>query len=82
MSAAILLDALREKFKIKTDAALARELEFTPGEISKLRSGRREVGARLLLSVYEHLGVEPKDARLMAEQSASQQYHDSPAPVS
>lgn len=74
MSASTLLDTLRARFDIKSDAALARELEVKPPQISKLRSGLLPVGATMILSIHEHLGVPVKEIRALAdEQSTSQQ---------
>lgn len=80
MSAAALLDNLRARFEIKSDAALARELDLTPAQISKLRAGG-PLGATAILSVHEHLGVPVAEIRSLAGQSTPQQYHDNPAPV-
>ena len=82
MSASNLLDALRARFDIKSDAALARELVVKPPQISKLRSGSLPVGATLILSIHEHLGVPVAEIRALAEPVVSQQYHDNPAQVS
>ncbi|WP_312547606.1 hypothetical protein [Massilia sp.] len=65
-SVAKLLDTLRERFGIKSDAALARELELSPAEVCKLRGGHRELGARVILSIHEHLGVPVKEIRALA----------------
>jgi len=74
MSASRLLDTLRTRFDIKSDAALARELDMKPPQISKLRSGGLPVGSTLILSIHEHLGVPVKEIRALAdEQSTSQQ---------
>lgn len=66
MSANTLLDALRERFEIKSDAALARELEVQPPQISKLRSGATPLGAVMVLKVHELLGVPVKEIRDLA----------------
>jgi len=66
MTTAILLDTLRERFNIKNDAALARELATTPSTISKLRKGAR-IGAPTILSIHEHLGVSVKEIRELAK---------------
>ena len=61
-----LVDALRKRFDIKSDAALARELDVQPPVISKLRSGDSKLGASLILRIHEHLGVPVKEIRGLA----------------
>jgi DNA-binding transcriptional regulator YdaS (Cro superfamily) len=66
MSTAKLLDELQKKFSIKNDAALARELDLTPVDVSKLRSGKVRLGPRAILSIHEHLGVAVAEIRQLA----------------
>jgi plasmid maintenance system antidote protein VapI len=74
MSASNLLDVLRQRFDIKSDAALARELDVVSPVISKLRGGRLPLGATMILKIHEHLGVPVAEIRALdAEQSAPQQ---------
>lgn len=61
-----LLDTLRERFQIKSDAALARELELVPSQISKLRGGGF-MGPTVILSIHEHLGVTVAEIRELAK---------------
>ena len=61
-----LLDTLRERFQIKSDAALARELEISPTQISKMRAGA-PLGAKTMVSIHEHLGVSFKEIRELAQ---------------
>jgi len=61
-----LLNTLRERFQIKSDAALARELDVNPSQISKLRAGA-DLGPALILSIHEHLGMPVKEIRQLAE---------------
>ena len=60
-----LIDTLRTRFEIKSDAALARELEIAPSVISKLRAGAT-LGPTVILSIHEHLGVPVKEIRALA----------------
>lgn len=60
-----LIDTLRTQFGIKSDAALARELEIAPSVISKLRAGAT-LGPTVILSIHEHLGVPVKEIRALA----------------
>ncbi len=48
-----LLDTLREKMKLKNDAALSRALEVAPPVISKIRHRTLPVGASLLIRMHE-----------------------------
>ncbi|SNS27565.1 hypothetical protein SAMN06265795_10212 [Noviherbaspirillum humi] len=48
-----LLDTLREKMRLKNDAALSRALEVAPPVISKIRHKRLPVGASLLIRMHE-----------------------------
>ena len=66
-NAAKLLDTLRERCQIKSDAALARELDIKPPIISKLRSGHSPLGASVILRIHEHLGMPVKEIRELAE---------------
>jgi len=61
-----LLDILRERFEIKNDAALAKELGISPPQISKLRGGAT-LGSSVILSIHERLGVPVKEIRELAE---------------
>jgi len=60
-----LLDTLRERFQINTDAALARELDIAPSVVSKLRGGAT-LGPTVILSIHEHLGMPVKEIRELA----------------
>lgn len=60
-----LIDTLRTRFEIKSDAALARELDIAPSVISKLRAGAT-LGPTVILSIHEHLGVPVKEIRALA----------------
>jgi len=61
-----LLDALRDRNQIKSDAALARELDVSPSVISKLRAGG-ELGPTLVLRIHEYLGVPVAEIRDLAK---------------
>ena len=60
-----LIDALRERFQITSDAALARELDIAPSVISKLRGGAT-LGPTVILSIHEHLDVPVREIRELA----------------
>lgn len=48
-----LLDALIEKFHLKSDAALSRVLSVAPPIISKIRNRRLQIGASMLIRMHE-----------------------------
>jgi hypothetical protein len=58
-----LLDTLREKMKLKNDAALSRVLEVAPPVISKVRHRRLPVGASLLIRMHEVTGMSIRELR-------------------
>jgi plasmid maintenance system antidote protein VapI len=82
MSASTLFDKLRKEFSIPSDAALARELDVTPSDISKARK-KGEISDRMILRAHEYLGLPVWEIRqLLDEQTAPHQYHDNPARAS
>ena len=58
-----LLDALRDKLKLKNDAALARVLGMAPPVISKIRHRKLAIGATILVRMHEESGLSVKDLR-------------------
>jgi plasmid maintenance system antidote protein VapI len=52
-----LFDYLRAVLKIKSDKALAEWLEIDQPRLSNIRSGRRRVGASLILHIHEKLDL-------------------------
>jgi len=58
-----LLDSLLERGGLKNDAALSRALAVAPPVISKLRSGKLEVGATLVLNIYDTFDVDIREAK-------------------
>jgi plasmid maintenance system antidote protein VapI len=81
MSASTLFDKLRQEYQIKSDSALARELDVTSSDISKARK-KGEISDRMILRVHEYLGLPVFEIRQLLEQSIPQQYHDKPSQVS
>lgn len=67
-----LFDALRERYGIKSDAALARELDVEPPTICKAR-GRNAISDTLILRIHEHLGEPVKAIRALAVEAAPHQ---------
>jgi plasmid maintenance system antidote protein VapI len=60
-----LLDILRERFKAKSDAALARALEVDPSVISKLRGGG-PLGNTMVVRIAERTELSIKEIRQLA----------------
>lgn len=58
------LDTMREKLRLKNDAALSRTLEVGPPVISKIRHGRLPVGGALLIRIHEVTGLSISDLRV------------------
>ena len=58
-----LLDTLRERMKLKNDAALSRALEVAPPVISKIRHRTLPVGASLLIRMHEVTQMSIRDLR-------------------
>ena len=66
-----LLDTLRERMKLKNDAALSRALEVAPPVISKIRHRTLPVGASLLIRMHEVTEMSIRDLRdLMGDRRA------------
>jgi plasmid maintenance system antidote protein VapI len=48
-----LLDKIIREFNLRNDAALARMLDIAPPVISKLRHGRTELSAAIVVRIHE-----------------------------
>lgn len=62
-----LLDTIKERYSIKNDAELSRTLDVPPPTISKIRSGRVNVSADIILRIHECLGMPVADIRSLLE---------------
>ncbi len=58
-----LLNYMREKFGLKNDAALARQLEVAPPVISKIRHRKLAIGASLLIRMSDICNVGTRELR-------------------
>ncbi len=67
MTASAMLDTIKEKMNLKTDAALCAAIGITPPIISKVRAGTLKVGAALLLRLHELTGMRTREIRAMIE---------------
>jgi len=80
-----LLDTLRERMKLKNDAALSRALEVAPPVISKIRHRTLPVGASLLIRMHEVTEMSIRELRdLMGDRRTKYRLSDAqgkPKPV-
>ena len=60
-----LLDGLIAQLGLKNDAALARALEISPPQISKLRHLTLPVSAAILIRMHDVSGLSLRDLRLL-----------------
>lgn len=67
-----LFDAIKAEFGLKNDAALARELEFTPPQISKVRAGVIGCTDTVILRIHEKFGKPVAEIRELAAKSIPQ----------
>ena len=51
-----LLDILKDELKLKSDSALAKELDVPPPVLSKIRHGKLAVNAVYILKIYDATG--------------------------
>ena len=58
-----LLDEVKQRYGIKNDAQLSRTLDVPPPTISKIRSGKINVSADIILRIHECLGMPVADIR-------------------
>lgn len=67
-----LLDNVREKMELKSDAALSRALDVAPPIISKIRHRQLGVGAPLLIRMHEATGMKIRELRDLIGERRSQ----------
>lgn len=67
-----LFDAIKREFNLKNDAALARELKFTPPQISKVRARVLSCTDTLILRVHEVFGLTVPEIRDLIAKSLDQ----------
>lgn len=60
-----LLDTLKEKYELKNDAEVSRRLGVPPPIISKIRHGKANVSAEIILRIHENLGMPVADIRAL-----------------
>jgi len=64
-----LLDTLIEKMQLKNDAELCRVLEVQPPIISKIRYGKLNVGATILLRMHEKSNIPIRELKELSNAS-------------
>jgi len=60
-----LLDKVKELYNIKNDAQLSRTLDVLPPTISRIRAGKVNVSADMILRIHETLGMSVADIRAL-----------------
>lgn len=58
-----LLDYLKTRFEIKNDRQLAKELGFSTPTISKIRTGKYNVSAELIIAIHERFNMTIKEIK-------------------
>jgi len=61
----LLLDGLRQKYRLKNDAALSRYLQVTPSVISRLRCRKSQITCAVLICIHESTGLSIRELRAM-----------------
>lgn len=64
----VLLDTIITEQSLKNDGALSRLLGVAPPVISKLRTGKMNLGATLTLNIYDKTGMSIERIRELAAQ--------------
>jgi plasmid maintenance system antidote protein VapI len=67
-----LFDAIKRDFNLKNDAELARALEFTPPQVSKVRAGIIGCTDTVILRIHEVFGLPVAAIRELAAESLQQ----------
>ncbi len=66
-----LLDCVMARGPVKNDAALSRMLGVAPPVISKLRHGRLELGATLVINIHETTGMSIREIKALVAGNVS-----------
>lgn len=61
----VLFDHISKTHKLKNDAALSRLLKLAPTIISKVRHGRLNVSAQIVINVHLYTGMPVRDIMAM-----------------
>lgn len=66
---ALVIDRLRDLHKLRNDAELSRVLGVQPPTLSKIRAGKSNFSAGLILRIHEVFGLPVADLRSMLHHS-------------
>jgi plasmid maintenance system antidote protein VapI len=61
----VILDVLKEKYDLKNDAAIAKALEIAPPIVSRIRNGKSNVSAEIILKIHETFGMPVADIKAL-----------------
>jgi plasmid maintenance system antidote protein VapI len=67
-----LFDAIKREFEIKNDSELARKLEVTAPQISKVRARVNRCTDSLILRIHEAFGLTTQEIRDLVAKSKNQ----------
>jgi hypothetical protein len=62
-----LLDTVKQRMELKTDAELSRVLEVAAPIISKIRHAKLTVGASILLRIHEKSDISIRELKALAQ---------------
>lgn len=61
----MILDVLKEKYDLKNDAAIAKALDIAPPIVSRIRNGKSNVSADIILKIHETFGMPVADIKAL-----------------
>jgi plasmid maintenance system antidote protein VapI len=61
----VILDVLKEKYDLKNDAAIAKALDIAPPIVSRIRNGKSNVSAEIILKIHETFGMPVADIKAL-----------------
>ncbi len=61
----MILDVLKEKYDLKNDAAIAKALDIAPPIVSRIRNGKSNVSAEIILKIHETFGMPVADIKAL-----------------
>jgi transcriptional regulator with XRE-family HTH domain len=67
-----LLDYLKDRFGLRNDRELARELGVQSGYVSRVRHGHLPVSASLMLGIHDVFGLEIHEIKALAQKADGQ----------
>jgi transcriptional regulator with XRE-family HTH domain len=67
-----LFDHLKDRFGLRNDRELARELGVQSGYVSRVRHGHLPVSAELMLKIHDAFGLEIREIKDLAQKADGQ----------